>query len=171
MLRRLFILIKSWFGIEPDKFENPGILLDQAKREMDFIHARNWERAEQAEASRDNLASMAEDSKKRIDDLEAEIEEAQLNNNIEVEQQLSQEKRKWQALWEGTKADLIKATEGAEAIRKYVEWEREEIQKKIAETLILKSQWEAARNASTFPQSPPGGGESGVRDERSASGE
>lgn len=171
MLQRLLILIKSWFGIGPDKFEHPEILLDQAKREMDFIHARNRERAEQAEANRDNLASMAEDSKKRIDELDAEIEAAQSNNNVEVEQQLSQEKRKWQALWEETKADLAKAIEAAEAIRNHVEREREEIQRKNAEMLVLKSEWEAARNASTFSQSPPGGGESGVRDERSASGE
>jgi len=61
MFSRLINLIKSWFGFGLDKLENPDILLDQAKREMHEMHARNRERAVAAITQKNNLQSMVDE--------------------------------------------------------------------------------------------------------------
>ena len=108
MLRRLLILVKSWFGIGLDKLENPNMLLDQARREMEEIHARNRELAIQAINEKNRL-------QKKLDDLKKK-------NGSEAE-------------LAGTLTELEKAIEVAEIVKQHIQREQEEIRKLVAEVL------------------------------------
>lgn len=145
MFKRLITLIKGWFGIGLDKLENPDILLDQAKRDMEEIHARNRERAVQAITQKNNLQQMVDDLQKKVDNLQAKAELALKRGDRDIALQLLKEKQGYEVSLTTTKASLEKAIETAEVVKQHIQREQEEIRKKTAETLALKSQWKSAQ--------------------------
>jgi phage shock protein A len=145
MLKRLITLIKSWFGIGLDKLENPDILLDQAKREMEEIHARNRERAVQALTQKNNLQQMVDDLQKKVDTLQAKAELALKRGDRDVALQLLKEKQGYEVSLGTTRTSLEKAIETAEVVKQHIQAEQAEIRKKTAEALALKSQWKSAQ--------------------------
>jgi phage shock protein A len=145
MFKRLITLIKSWFGIGLDKLENPDILLDQAKREMEEIHARNRERAVQAITQKNNLQQMVDDLQKKVDTLQAKAELALKRGDRDVALQLLKEKQGYETSLTTTRASLEKAIETAEVVKQHIQTEQAEIRKKTAEALALKSQWKSAQ--------------------------
>ena len=145
MFRRLITLVKSWFGLGLDKLENPDILLDQAKRDMEEIHARNRERAVQAITQKNNLQQMVDDLQKKVDNLQAKAELALKRGDRDVALQLLKEKQSYEVSLTSTRTSLEKAVETAEVVKQHIQREQEEIRKKTAETLALKSQWKSAQ--------------------------
>jgi len=74
MFKRLWSIIKSWFGAGLDKIEDPELLLQQAQEEMRAMHAKNRERAVQAITQKNNLQQMVNDTQKTVDNLQAKAE-------------------------------------------------------------------------------------------------
>lgn len=145
MLKRLLNLIKSWFGFGLDKLENPDILLDQAKREMQEMHARNRERAVQAITQKNNLQQMADDLQKQVDNLQAKAEFALKRGDRELALQLLKEKQSYDQSLATTKESLVTAVETAEQVKAHIKQEEELIRRKTAEALQLKAQWKSAQ--------------------------
>jgi phage shock protein A len=145
MFNRLMALIKGWFGIGLDKLENPDMLLDTAKREMEEIHARNRERAVQAITQKNNLQQMVDDLQKKVDTLQAKAELALKRGDRDVALQLLKEKQGYEVSLGSTRQSLEKAVETAEVVKQHIQTEQAEIRKKTAEALALKSQWKSAQ--------------------------
>lgn len=145
MLKRLLALIKSWFGIGLDKLENPDLLLDQARREMQEIHARNRERAVQAITQKNNLQQMVDDLQKQVDTLSSRAELAVKRGDRDTALQLLKEKQAIESSLQTTKTTLAAAIETAESVKQAIKREEDQIRKKTAETLALKAQWKNAQ--------------------------
>lgn len=145
MLKRLINLIKSWFGFGLDKLENPDILLDQAKREMQEMHSKNRERAVQAITQKNNLQQMVDDLQKQVDNLQAKAEFALKRGDRDLALQLLKEKQSYEQSLATTRESLATAIETAESVKAHIKQEEELIRRKTAEALQLKAQWKSAQ--------------------------
>lgn len=147
MFKRLIDLIKSWFGVGIDKLENPDVLLDTAKREMQEVHARNRERAVQAITAKNNLQQQVDDVQKQVDNLTAKAEFAVKRGDRDLALQLLKEKQSYEASLVTTKESLATAIEMSEQVKTHIKREEEMIRQKTAEALRLKAQWKGAQIA------------------------
>lgn len=145
MFKRLINLIRSWFGFGIDKLENPDILLDQARREMQEMHHRNRERAVQAITQKNNLQQMVDDVQKTVDNLQAKAEFALRRGERDLALQLLKEKQSYEQSLATTKESLAQAIETAEQVKVHIKQEEEMIRRKTAEALQLKAQWKSAQ--------------------------
>lgn len=145
MFKRLINLFRSWFGFGLDKLENPDILLDQARREMQELHQRNRERAVQAITQKNNLQQMVEDLQRTVDNLQSKAEFALKRGERDVALQLLKEKQSYEESLSTTKESLAQAIETAEQVKVHIKQEEEKIRRKTAEAMQLKAQWKSAQ--------------------------
>ncbi len=145
MFKRLINLFRSWFGFGLDKLENPDILLDQARREMQEMHQRNRERAVQAITQKNNLQQMVDDLQKTVDNLQSKAEFALRRGERDLALQLLKEKQSYEESLATTKESLAQSIETAEQVKLHIKQEEEMIRRKTAEALQLKAQWKSAQ--------------------------
>ena len=138
-------LIRSWFGKGLDVLENPEVLLDQAKRDMQEMHARNRERAVVAITAKNNLQNQVDDLQKTVDNLQAKAEFALKRGDRELALQLLKEKQGYEQSLQSAKETLISAIETAEQVKVAIKREEEQIRQKTAEALALKAKWKQAQ--------------------------
>lgn len=145
MWKRLVALFKSWFGKGLDALENPDVLLDQAKRDMQEMHARNRERAVVAITQKNNLQNQVDDLQKTVDNLQAKAEFALKRGDRELALQLLKEKQSYEQSLTSARETLAQAIETAEAVKISIKREEEQIRQKTAEALALKAKWKQAQ--------------------------
>lgn len=145
MWRRFVALVKSWFGAGLDKLEDPGVLLDQAKRDMQEMHARNRERAVVAITQKNNLQNQVDDLQKTVDNLQAKAEFALKRGDRELALQLLKEKQSYEQSLVSAKETLAQAIETSEQVKVAIKREEEQIRQKTAEALALKAKWKQAQ--------------------------
>jgi phage shock protein A len=141
MLKRLWRYIVALLSGGLDKMEDPEVLLSQAQREMQEMHARNRERAVQAITQKNNLQQMVDDTQKRVDNLQAKAELALKRGDRDLALQLLKEKQHYETTLTATTASLAQAVETSEAVKNAIRREEERIRQKTAEALALKAQW------------------------------
>ncbi|GAB4454075.1 MAG: PspA/IM30 family protein [Armatimonadaceae bacterium] len=145
MFKRLWNVIKSWFGVLVDKVEDPELLLQQAQEEMRSVHAKNRERAVQAITQKNNLQQMVDDLQKKVDTLQSKAELALKRGDRDLALQLLKEKQGYEQTLQMTRTQLEQAIETSEAVKKAIKHEEERIRQKTAEALALKAQWKNAQ--------------------------
>lgn len=145
MWKRFVALIRSWFGKGLDVLENPEVLLDQAKRDMQEMHARNRERAVVAITQKNNLQNQVDDLQKTVDNLQAKAEFALKRGDRELALQLLKEKQGYEQSLASAKETLAQAIETAEQVKVAIKREEEQIRQKTAEALALKAKWKQAQ--------------------------
>lgn len=145
MFKRLMALIRSWFGKGLDVLENPEVLLDQARRDMAEMHARNKERAIVAITQKNNLQNQVEDLQKTVDSLQSKAEFALKRGDRELALQLLKEKQSYEQSLVTAKETLAQAIETAEQVKVSIKREEEHIRQKTAEALALKAKWKQAQ--------------------------
>jgi phage shock protein A len=141
MFKRLWNVIKSWFGAGLDKIEDPELLLQQAQEEMRAMHAKNRERAVQAITQKNNLQQMVNDTQKTVDNLQGKAELALKRGDRDLALQLLKEKQSYEQSLQLTRTQLEQAIETSEAVKVAIKREEEKIREKTAQALALKAQW------------------------------
>ena len=140
MFRRLWLVIRSWFGAGQDQLENPELLLDQAQEEMQTMHVKNRERALQAISQKNNLQIIVEETENRIRVLEYKARRASERGQRETADQIRARLETLRATLETSRGQLEQALVTAEKINEAIRNEESKIREKTAEALALKAQ-------------------------------
>jgi len=140
MFRRLWLVIRSWFGAGLDKLEDPELLLTQAQEEMTAMHAKNRERAVQAITRKNNLQLAVEETENRIRELEGKARRALERGRQEDADQIDDRINRLRATLELSRQLLREAERDADDVKEAIRREERKIREKTAEALALKAQ-------------------------------
>jgi phage shock protein A len=145
MFRRLWNYLRALFHRKMDELEDPGILLDQARRDMRENLASNREKAIQAITQKNNLQALVDDTTRKVAALQANAEQGLKNGNRDLARMLLREKAGHEQTLQQLKVSLAQAQESVEAIKMAIHRQEEQIKAKTAEALALKARWKQAQ--------------------------
>lgn len=144
-MKRFINWIKALFNRAMDKVEDPEIMLDQARRDMQAALIANREKAVQAITQKNRLQGMLEEANKKSTTLEQNAVMALKQGNRELAQQFMREKMTNDAVITQLNESYNKAAAVVESVKVAIKRQEEEVRKKTAEALALKAQWKQAQ--------------------------
>ncbi len=144
-MKRFFAWLRALFGKTMDSLEDPEMMLNQAKSDMQAALTANREKAVQAIAQRNRLQQMLDDATRKSTQLEAQATTALRQGNRELAKEFLREKTTNDATIETLKATLAQAAETVEQVKVAIKRQEEEVRRKTAEALALKAQWKQAQ--------------------------
>lgn len=144
-MKRFFNWLKALFNRTMDKVEDPEIMLDQARRDMQAALIGNREKAVQAITQKNRLQGMLEEATKKSQTLEQNAVVALKQGNRELAQQFMREKMTNDAVMVQLNESYTKAAAVVESVKVAIKRQEEEVRKKTAEALALKAQWKQAQ--------------------------
>lgn len=144
-MKRFFAWLKALFNRAMDKVEDPDMMLDQAKRDMQQALIANREKAVQAITQKNRLQQMLDEQTKKSAQLEAQAGTALRQGNRELARGFIREKQNVDATIETLKSTLAQAVETVENVKLAIKRQEEEVRKKTAEALALKAQWKQSQ--------------------------
>lgn len=144
-MRRFFNWLKALFNRAMDKVEDPEMMLDQAKRDMQGALTANREKAVQAITQKNKLQGMLDDARKRSEELEAKAAMALKTNNRDLATQFMREKMNNDATIATLQQSYDNAVATVEQVKIAIKRQEEEVRKKTAEALAMKAQWKQAQ--------------------------
>jgi len=139
-----------------DKLEDPEIMLDQARRDMQQALIANREKAVQAITQKNRLQQMMDEAVRKATQLEQQATAALKTNNRELARQFLREKAQADATMETLKGTLAAAQETVESVKVAIKRQEEEVRKKTAEALAMKAQWKQAQIQSSISRALEG---------------
>jgi len=155
-MRRFFNWLKGLFNKTMDKIEDPEVMLDQARRDMQQTLIANKEKAVQAITQKNRLEQMLEDTKKQGDTLEKQATMALKQGNRDLATKLMREKITNDGVMAQLQASYDQAVATVEAVKTAIRRQDEEVRKKTAEALALKAQWKQAQIQSSISKALDG---------------
>lgn len=155
-MKRFFNWLKAVFNRTMDKVEDPDIMLDQAKRDMQAALIANREKAVQAITQKNRLSSMLEEAKKKSATLEAQATTALKQGNREMATVFMREKMNNDAVVTQLQGSYDQAVGTVEQVKLGIKRQEEEVRKKTAEALALKAQWKNAQIQSSISKALEG---------------
>jgi phage shock protein A len=144
-MKRFFNWLKALFNRTMDKVEDPEIMLDQARRDMQQALIGNREKAVQAITQKNRLQGMLEEATKKSATLEQNAVVALKQGNRDLAQQFMREKMTNDAVIAQLNESYTKAAAVVESVKVAIKRQEEEVRKKTAEALALKAQWKQAQ--------------------------
>lgn len=144
-MKRFFAWLKALFNRTMDRVEDPEMMLDQAKREMQQALISNREKAVQAITQKNRLQTMLEETERKSAQLEAQASTALRQGNRELARQFLREKANTDSTIETLRTTLAQAVETVEAVKVAIKRQESEVRKKTAEALAMKAQWKQAQ--------------------------
>lgn len=145
MFKRFFNWLKALFNRTMDNLEDPDIMLDQARRDMQEALVQNRERAVQAITQKNRLQQMLDEQEKKAVQLEGQAAMALQQGNRDLARQFLREKANVDATVATLKSTLAQAVETVEAVKTAIKRQETEVRKKTAEALAMKAQWKQAQ--------------------------
>lgn len=145
MFKRFFRWLKAVFNRGMDKLEDPDLMLDQARRDMQEALVANREKAVQAITQKNRLQNMLEEAKSKGATLEKQAEVALRQGNRDLARQFIREKANNDAVIAQLEASYSQAVQSVESVKLAVKRQEEEVRRKTAEALTLKAQWKQAQ--------------------------
>lgn len=142
---RFFAWIKALFNRLMNKLEDPDMMLDQARRDMQTTLQQNKEKAVQAITQRNNLQAMVDEHERRVASLEANAVAALKQNNRDLARQFLREKGNYQTTLESLRTSLSQANETVEMVKVAIRRQEEEVRKRTAEALAMKAQYKQSQ--------------------------
>ena len=142
---RFFNWLKALFNRGMDRVEDPEIMLDQARRDMQQALSQNQEKAIQAITQRNQLEKMLQDHQAKSKALESQATMALKSGDRELARNMLREKANVDSNITGLQATYDQASATVDNVKQAVSRQREEVQKKTAEALALKAQWKQAQ--------------------------
>lgn len=142
---RLWRYLVAWFTGKVESLEDPDVLLDQARREMQEALAKNRERAIQAITQKNLLQAEVEKLEKVTRDLNAKAELALKQGNRELAMQLVREKKAQEGALVSMKESLQTAAQTVESVKTAIRRQEEETRVKTAQALAMKARWKQAQ--------------------------
>lgn len=128
-----------------DKVEDPDIMLDQARRDMQAALISNREKAVQAITQKNRLQAMLEDHRKKATMLEGQATMALKQGNRDLAAQFMREKINNDAIINELQTSYEQAAASVEQVKLAIKRQEEEVRKKTAEALAMKAQWKNAQ--------------------------
>lgn len=156
MLKRFWNWLRALFNRGMDKLEDPEIMLDQARRDMQQALIANREKAVQAITQKNRLQQMMDEAVRKATQLEQQATAALKTNNRELARQFLREKAQADATMETLKGTLAAAQETVESVKVAIKRQEEEVRKKTAEALAMKAQWKQAQIQSSISRALEG---------------
>ena len=144
-MKRFFAWLKAIFNRGMDNLEDPDIMLDQARRDMQQALASNREKAVQAITQKNRLQNMLDEAERKGAQLEAQASTALRQGNRELARQFLREKANTDATISTLKTTLAQAVETVESVKVAIKRQEEEVRRKAAEALAMKAQWKQAQ--------------------------
>jgi phage shock protein A len=144
-LARLWRYLVAWVTGKVEQLEDPEILLDQARREMQETLARNRERAIQAITQKNLLQAEVDKLEKTVRDLERKAELALQQGKRDLALQIIREKKAQEGALGSLRASLQQAVETVESVKQAIRRQEEEVRVKTAQALALKARWKQAQ--------------------------
>ncbi len=144
-MKRFFNWVKALFNRGMDKLEDPEIMLDQARRDMQGTLIANRERAVQAITQKNRLQNMLDDTRKKSAQLESQATMALKQGNRDLATQFMREKMNNDATMATLQQSYDQAAATVEQVKVAIKRQEEEVRKKTAEALALKAQWKQAQ--------------------------
>ncbi|MCS7273350.1 MAG: PspA/IM30 family protein [Fimbriimonadales bacterium] len=144
-LARLWRYLVAWLTGKVEQLEDPEVLLDQARREMQETLARNRERAIQAITQKNILQAEVEKLERTVRDLERKAELALQHGKRDLALQLIREKKAQEGALQSMRASLQQAIETVESIKLAIRRQEEEVRVKTAQALAMKARWKQAQ--------------------------
>lgn len=145
MFKRFFRWVKAVFNRGMDKLEDPDLMLDQARRDMQEALVGNREKAVQAITQKNRLQHMLEEAKSKGVTLEKQAEVALRQGNRDLARQFIREKANNDTIIAQLEASYAQAVQSVEAVKLAVKRQEEEVRRKTAEALAMKAQWKQAQ--------------------------
>lgn len=145
MFKRFFRWLRALFHRTMDKLEDPELMLDQARRDMQQALIANREKAVQAITQKNRLQGLMDDSVKKAASLEKQAETALKQGNRDLARTFLREKATQDATIESLKGTLAQAVETVESVKIAIKRQEEETRRKTAEALAMKAQWKQAQ--------------------------
>ncbi|RMG25396.1 MAG: PspA/IM30 family protein [Armatimonadetes bacterium] len=144
-MRRFFYWLKALFNRMMNRLEDPDVMLDQARRDMQEALRANKEKAVQAITQRNNLQAMVNEHEQKVAQLEQQAVMALKQGNRDLARQFLREKANYAATLESLKVSLAQANETVEMVKLAIRRQEEEVRKKTAEALAMKAQYKQAQ--------------------------
>ena len=144
-MKRFFRWLKALFNRGMDKLEDPEIMLDQARRDMQEGLVGNREKAVQAITQKNRLQMMLDESKKRSAQYESQATMALRQGNRDLARQFIREKASNDSTIATLEASYQGALQTVESVKVAIKRQEEEVRKKTAEALAMKAQWKQAQ--------------------------
>jgi phage shock protein A len=144
-MKRFFAWLRALFGRTMDSLEDPEIMLDQARRDMQGALTQNREKAVQAITQRNRLQQMLDEATKKSTQLEQQASTALRQGNRELAKQFLREKASTDGTLETLRSTLAQAAETVDQVKVAIKHQEDEVRKKTAEALALKAQWKQAQ--------------------------
>ena len=139
-----------------DRIEDPDIMLDQAKRDMQAALQGNREKAVQAITQKNRLQGMLEEKKKESAQLERQAAMALQQGNRDLATQLMREKMNSDAIVTQLQTSFDQAAQTVEQVKVAIKRQEEEVRRKTAEALAMKAQWKNAQIQSSITKALDG---------------
>lgn len=140
-MKRFIDWLKALFNRAMDKVEDPEMMLDQARRDMQQALVANREKAVQAITQKNRLQTMLDEAVKKSSQLENQASMALRQGNRELAKQFLREKATNDTTIQTLQTTLAQAVETVEQVKVAIKRQEEEVRKKTAEALTLKAQW------------------------------
>ncbi|MFW5698161.1 MAG: PspA/IM30 family protein [Fimbriimonadaceae bacterium] len=145
MFRRISNWFKALFNRTMDNLEDPDMMLDQARRDMQSALVENREKAVQAITQKNRLQTMLDETQKKSEALEKKAAMALQQGNRELARQFMREKQSVDSNLENLKATYAQAVETVEQVKTAIKRQEADVRKKTAESLAMKAQWKQAQ--------------------------
>jgi len=144
-MRRFFRWLKALFNRGMDRLEDPDIMLDQARRDMQETLIANREKAVHAITQKNRLQGMFDDLTKKSQSLEGQATMALQQGKRDLARQFIREKASNDQSLTTLKASLDQATIAVDQVKVAIKRQEEEVRRKTAEALAMKAQWKQAQ--------------------------
>lgn len=144
-LARFWRYLVAWVTGKVEQLEDPEVLLDQARREMQETLARNRERAIQAITQKNLLQAEVDKLERKVRELEKNAELALQQGKRDLALQLIREKKAQESALASLKASLQQAIETVESVKQAIRRQEEEVRVRTAQALALKARWKQAQ--------------------------
>lgn len=144
-MQRFMNWFKALFNRTMDKVEDPEMMLDQARRDMQSALQSNREKAIAAVTQRNQLEKMLNDQRAKTATLDKQAEQALKQGNRELALQIVREKQNVDATIAQLEPSYKQACDTVEGVKVAMRRQEEEVKKKTGEALALKAQWKSAQ--------------------------
>ncbi|HRI43222.1 MAG TPA: PspA/IM30 family protein [Fimbriimonadaceae bacterium] len=155
-MKRFFAWLRALFNRGMDKLEDPEIMLDQARRDMQQALTANREKAVQAIAQKNRLQGMLDEQERKAQQMEQQAVTALKQGNRDLARQFLREKATTDQTIETLRGTLAQAVETVEAVKIAIKRQEEETRRKTAEALAMKAQWKQAQIQSSISKALEG---------------
>jgi len=144
-MKRFFNWLKGLFNKTMDKLEDPEVMLDQAKKDMQAALLSNREKAVQAITQKNMLENELKSQQNKAASLESKAAMALKQGDRELATQFMREKMNIDSVVASLQTSYDSAVATVEQVKVGIKRQEEEVRKKTAEALALKAQWKSAQ--------------------------